>query len=101
MVLVCILSILVVLAIVLYSFCAASSRIDRHIEKRAFLFIPPSFAKTFSNLLAQEDAESIYRIMKALEQRGEIRIVKSEDQIIITPPEPEESDRIEIKAQNP
>jgi hypothetical protein len=101
MVLVCILSIIAVSAIVLYSFCAVSSRIDKHIEKRALLFMPPSFAKTFSNLLAQEDAESIYRIMKALEQRGEIRIVESEDRITITPPEPAESDRIEIRAQNP
>jgi hypothetical protein len=100
MVLVCILSIIAVSAIVLYSFCAVSSRIDKHIEKQALLFMPPSFAKTFSNLLAQEDAESIYRIMKALEQRGEIRIVESEDRITITPPEPAESDRIEIRAQN-
>jgi hypothetical protein len=100
MVLVCILSTIVVSAIVLYSICATSSTTNRHIEKRALRLLPPSFAKSFDDLLAQGDVENVYRIMKALEKRGDIQIVETEYEIIITRPESVSEDQEKIQASD-
>ena len=88
MALVCTLSVFLVLAVVLYSICAASSRLPRHIENRTLLFLPPAIAKPFEDLLAKGDVESVYRIMKSLHQRGEIHIIETRKQIVVTRTKP-------------
>lgn len=87
MALVCILSIFAVIAVVLYSICATSSNIHRRIVNRTLVFRPPDFAKPFEDLLAEGDVESVYRIMKGLDQRGVVHIIETENEIIITRPE--------------
>jgi hypothetical protein len=87
MALVCILSVFAVIAVVLYSICAASSNIHRHIVNRTLVFRPPDLAKPFEDLLAEGDVESVYRIMKGLDQRGVVHIIETENEIIVTRPE--------------
>jgi hypothetical protein len=88
MALVCIVSVFAVIAVVLYSICAASSDVHRRIGNRTLLFQPPDFAKPFEDLLAEGDVESVYRIVKGLAQRGDIEIIETEKEIIITRLEP-------------
>jgi|WetSurMetagenome_2_1015567.scaffolds.fasta_scaffold09432_6 hypothetical protein len=88
MVLVCIVFVFVVVAVILFSICASSSRIYRHIESSTFVFLPRTLSKPLENLLADGDMESVFRIMKVLEQRGEIHIVETESEFVITKPRP-------------
>lgn len=97
MALVCTISVFVVIAVVLYSICAASSRTHHRIENRTLLFLPRAVAKPFETLLAEGDVESVCRIMKGLHQRGDIHIIETENEIIVTRPEPDEGDLREIK----
>jgi hypothetical protein len=85
--LVCILSVIAAIAAVLYSICIASSKMHRHIDHRSLVFRPPDFAKSFEDLLAEGDVESVYRIMKGLEQRGDLHMIETESEIIITKPD--------------
>jgi hypothetical protein len=96
--LVCTIFVFVAIAVVLYSICAASSsRVNRSIENRTLLFLPRAVAKPFETLLAEGDVESVCRIMKGLHQRGDIHIIETENEIIVTRPEPDEGDLREIK----
>jgi hypothetical protein len=98
MALVCTISVFVVIAVVLYTICAASSfRAHRRIENRTLLFLPRAIAKPFETLLAEGDVESVCRIIKGLHQRGDIHIIETENEIIVTRPEPDEGDLREVK----
>jgi uncharacterized protein YqhQ len=97
MALVCTIFVFVVIAVVLYSICAVSSRRYYRIENRTLLFLPRAVAMTFETLLAEGDVESVCRIMKGLHQRGDIHIIETENEIIITRPEHDEGDLREIK----
>lgn len=82
------LSIVIMIAILFYSICAVSSRVNRHFENRALVFLSPSAAAPFKDLLAAGDEESVYRIIKALAQRGELHVIEAENEILIAATEP-------------
>ena len=88
MLVVCLLSIVIVAAVLLYSMCAFSSRISHLFEHRDLVFLTPSAAEPFKDLLSAGDLESIYRLLKALEQRGDLLILETDKQIYIDSPEP-------------
>ena len=82
------LSIVIIAGIIFYSICAVSSRVSRHFENRALVFLSPSSAAPFKDLLAAGDEESVYRIMKALAQRGELHVIEAENEILIAATDP-------------
>jgi hypothetical protein len=83
MLVVCLLSIVVIAAILFYSLCAVSSRVSHHFENRDLVFLTPSAVAPFEDLLAAGDQESVYRIMMALDRRGDIHIIETEKEILI------------------
>jgi len=85
---VCFLSIIAVAALLVYSICRAPSRACHPIELRTLVFLSPSAAAPFEDLLSAGDVESVYRILKALEQRGELLVIETEKEIYIDCPEP-------------
>jgi hypothetical protein len=88
MLVLCLLSIIIIAAILFYALCAVSSRVSRHFENRDLVFLTPSAAAPFEDLLAAGDEESVYRIMKALVGRGELYIIEAEKQILIAATDP-------------
>ena len=82
------LSIVIMVAILLYFICAVSSRVSHHFENRALVFLTPSAAAPFKYLLAAGDEESVYRIIKALAQRGELHVIEVENEILIAATDP-------------
>ena len=89
MLVVCLLSIVIIIAgILFYSICAVSSRVSHHFEHRALVFLTPSAAEPFKDLLAAGDEESVYRVMMALARRGELRVIETENEILIDTVEP-------------
>ena len=88
MLVLCLLSIVIIAAIFFHSICAVSSRVSRHFENRALVFLTPSAAAPFEDLLAAGDVESVYRILKALERRGDFHIIETEKEILIAATEP-------------
>jgi hypothetical protein len=85
---VCLFSILAVAALVFYSICRAPSRACHAFEQRTLVFLSPSAAAPFIDLLAAGDVESVWRILKALEQRGDLLVLETEREIYIHCPEP-------------
>jgi len=83
----CLLSIVIIAAVLFYYICAVSSRISHHFEHRALVFLTPSAAEPFKDLLAEGDLESVYRLLKALEQRGDFLVLETEKEIYIDRPE--------------
>jgi hypothetical protein len=92
MLVLCLLSIVIIAAILFYSICAVSSRVSHHLENRAFVFLTPSAAAPFEDLLAAGDEESAYRIMKALARRGDLLVLETEKEIYIDCPESRSQD---------
>jgi len=85
---VCFLSIIAVAALLFYSICRAPSRACHPFELRTLVFLSPSAAAPFEDLRAAGDVESVCRILKALEQRGELLVLETEKAIYIDCPEP-------------
>jgi hypothetical protein len=95
MLVLCLLSIVVIAAILFYSICAVSSRVSHHLENRALVFLTPSAAVPFEDLLAAGDEESAYRIMKALARRGDLLVLETEKEIYIDCPESRSQDSLQ------
>ena len=87
MLVLCLLSIVIIAAVLLYSICAFSSCISHYFEHHALVFLTPSAAEPFKNLLAEGDLESVYRLLKALDQRGDFLVLETEKEISIDRPE--------------
>jgi hypothetical protein len=87
MLVVCLLSIVIIAAVLLYSICAFSSRISHYFQHRALVFLAPFTAEPFKDLLAAGDLESVYRLLKALEQRGDLLVLETDKEIYIVRPE--------------
>ncbi|MGE5798821.1 MAG: hypothetical protein ACM337_00680 [Syntrophaceae bacterium] len=85
---VCFLSIIAVAALFAYSICRAPSRACHPFELRTLVFLSPSAAAPFEDLLSAGDVESVCRILKALEQRGELLVLETDKEIYIDCPEP-------------
>ncbi len=96
MVLICILSFFIAIAVVFYAICAASSRMHRRI--RTLLFLPQAVAKPFEDLLSEGDVESVYRIMKGLHQRGYLHVIETGDEMVVMRPEASSEDLEKITA---
>jgi hypothetical protein len=62
--------------------------VSHHYENRTLVFLTPSAAAPFEDLLSAGDVESVYRILKALEQRGDLLILETEKEIYVGCPEP-------------
>jgi hypothetical protein len=84
----CLLSIVIIAAVLLYAICAFSSRISHYFEHRALVILTPSAVEPFKDLLAEGDLESVYRLLKALEQRGDFLVLETEKEIYIDRPKP-------------
>ena len=69
---------------------SAQFRRARGITSRiaALVFLSPSATAPFEDLLAAGDVESVYRIMKALAQRGDLHVIEAEKEILIAATEP-------------
>ena len=85
---VCLLSIIAVAALIFYSICRVSSQACHPFELRTLVFLSPSAAAPFEDLLSAGDVESVWRILKALEQRGDLLVLETEKEIFIDCPEP-------------
>lgn len=85
---VCFLSIIAVVALLVYSICRAPSRACHPFELCTLVFLSPAAAAPFEDLLSAGDVESVCRILKALEQRGELLVLETEKEIYIDCPEP-------------
>lgn len=84
---VCFLSIIAVTALLLYMICRAPSRAYLTFELRTLVFLSPSAAAPFEDLLSAGDVESVCRILKALEKRGDLLILETEKEIYIDCPD--------------
>lgn len=87
MLVICLLSVIAAAAL-LWCIAAAASRAWRPLQDRTLVFLPPSAAAPFEELLAAGDLESAFRVMKALDGRGDVHIVESEREILVAAAEP-------------
>jgi hypothetical protein len=70
-------------SVIFYSLCRITSRTCCDMHSKSLVFSNTSEAKRFEDLLSVGDAESIHRILKALQQRNEIDIIESEKEIFV------------------
>jgi hypothetical protein len=69
---------------IVYSLCRVTSRTCRDVCRKSLVFSNTAEARRFEDLLSDGDAESIHRILKALQQRNEIDIIESEQVIYVS-----------------
>ncbi|MGE5844370.1 MAG: hypothetical protein ACM32K_05665, partial [Syntrophaceae bacterium] len=67
-----------------YSLCRIPSRAYGDVCGKSLVFDNWADARPFEDLLANGDAESVHRILKALQQRGDIDIIESEKEIYVS-----------------
>jgi hypothetical protein len=72
-----------IISVILYSLCRIPSRTYCDVCNKSLVFAGKAEAKHFEDLLSDGDAESIHRILKALQQRREIDITESEHEIYV------------------
>jgi hypothetical protein len=72
-----------ILSIILYSLCRIPSRTYCDVCSKSLVFAGEAEARHFEDLLSDGDAESIHRILKALQQKREIDITESENEIYV------------------
>jgi hypothetical protein len=72
-----------IISIVLYSLCRIPSRTYCDVCSKSLVFAGEAEARHFKDLLSDGDAESVHRILKALQQRNEIDITESEHEIYV------------------
>jgi len=56
------------------------------VSSKSLIFVTPGLLAFFGNLFSVGDAESIYRIMKILEQKGRLEILERDDVIYLVSP---------------
>jgi len=83
MIIISILCMILITSTILYSLCRIASKTCLDVRSKSLVFAGTAEAQRFENLLSEGDAESIYRILKALQQRREIDITESETEIFI------------------
>ena len=72
-----------IISIILYSLCRIPSRTYCDVCSKSLVFAGEAEARHFEDLLSDGDAESIHRILKALQQKREIDITESENEIYV------------------
>jgi hypothetical protein len=83
MIIISIFFIILITATILYSLCLITSKTCLDVHSKSLVFADAAEARRFEALLSEGDTESIYRILKALQQRREIDITESEREIFI------------------
>ncbi len=84
MIIVAVLLTMVVIAVIVYSFCRIPSRACGSVCSKSLVFDDPADERRFEDLLENGDAESVHRILKALQQRGDIDLVETEKEIRVS-----------------
>ncbi len=84
MIIVAILLTTFLIAVIVYSFCRIPSRACGSVFSKSLVFDDPADEKRFEDLLENGDAESVHRILKALQQRGDIDLVETEKEIRVS-----------------
>jgi hypothetical protein len=73
-----------VISLIVCSLCRIPSRACRNVCDKSLIFENRAAARRFEDLLAKGDTESVHRILKALQQRGDIDIFESEKEIYVS-----------------
>jgi hypothetical protein len=73
-----------VTSMIVYSICRIPSRAYANVCHKSLIFDNLAEARRLEDLLADGDAESVHRILKALQQRGDIDIFESEKEIYVS-----------------
>ena len=73
-----------VISMIAYSLFRIPSRVCRNVRDKSLIFENRTAARRFEDLLAKGDTESVHRILKALQQRGDIDIFESEKEIYVS-----------------
>jgi hypothetical protein len=71
-------------SVIVYSICRIPSRACGNVCHKSLVFDNLAEAGRLEDLLANGDAESVHRILKALQQRGDIDIFESENEIYVS-----------------
>lgn len=71
-------------SMIVYSLCRIPSRACGSVCNKSIVFDSRVYASRFDDLLANGDAESVHRILKALEQRGDIDVFETEKEIYVS-----------------
>jgi hypothetical protein len=75
---------IVMTSMIVYSICRIPSRAYANVCHKSLIFDNLAEARRLEDLLADGDAESVHRILKALQQRGDIDIFESENEIYVS-----------------
>ena len=75
---------LTIFVMIAYSLCRIPSRAWSNVRDKSLIFDKRADARRFEDLLANGDAESVHRILKALQQRGDIDVIESEKEIYVS-----------------
>jgi hypothetical protein len=75
---------IIMTSVFVYSICRIPSRACGNFCSKSLVFDNLPDAKRLEDLLANGDAESVHRILKALQQRGDIDIFESENEIHVS-----------------
>jgi hypothetical protein len=71
-------------SMIVYSICRIPSTVYANVCHKSLIFDNLAEARRLEDLLAHGDAESVHRILKALQQRGDIDIFESEKEIYVS-----------------
>jgi hypothetical protein len=71
-------------SLIVYSICRIPSRAYSDVCHKSLVFDKLADARRFEGLLANGDSESVHRILKALQQRGDIDLFESEEEIYVS-----------------
>jgi hypothetical protein len=72
------------ISMIVYSLCRIPSRAWGDVYRKSLRFDNRAAAGPFEDLLANGDVESVRRILKALEQRGDIDVFETEKEIYVS-----------------
>lgn len=75
---------ILMISVIVYSLCLIPARACCAVCDKSLRFDNRADARRFEGLLANGDAESVHRILKALQQRGDIDIFESEKEIYVS-----------------
>jgi hypothetical protein len=82
MIIISILAFILVTSIILYSLCRVTSKTCEDVRRKSLVF-SDTVAMRIGDILSDGDTESVHRILKALQQRGEIELIESEKEIYV------------------
>ena len=71
-------------SMIVYSICRIPSRACSNVCHKSLIFDNMAEAGRLEDLLADGDAESVHRILKALQQRGDIDMIESGKEIYVS-----------------